>query len=375
MEIAQEKVKITTQEELDSFLFNYEPSEEVISIDITRSGNFTFDSKGKDVSSIVVCICGKANNSLTDKVNITFNSSPYGIKVYRNYTEVKVSSNETSHDSYVDVNSDHCSLDLKGIRVVKIFDSRTVDLSLNKLEMDTNSIYTEVIISGNSTVYICDNNMLRNAQVYLRDGSKLFIRSDWAIKDVNFCLDGRSKLEVVRVSYVTRVNLCAFDSSVFEVHSKYDMPEFNTQFFDNAHIVYKIIYYDNILDYCEKNNIEHTDTYGYFYKIVSKDKDGKLKAPQYSDYEYKVGTYAYPREGFDESSEECASGIHCSSLNWILRHYGNTKNATVLKLRVEFKDLAPYEVGRMPEKLRCKKAYVEKVVHPKDLGPRKMLLN
>lgn len=374
METAQEKeLQITTQEELDSFLFNYEPSEKQIDIDVIQSGNFIFDSKGKDVSKVTVHISGEAKDSLADVIKIEFTTSPGHIRVYRRYTQVKVSPNKVSYDPYVYVNSAYCSLDLHSIRTVEIFDSRTIDLSINDCELEGGA-KTKVLISGDSSVYICDDHQLKNAQVRLLNGSKLFIRSNFSIRDVNFYLCDRSQLEITKATYTSRVNLCAFDSSTFVVDSRYDMPLEDIQLFDNAHIVYRAIYYDNILDYCEKNNIEHTNTYGYFYKIVRKGENDKLTAPNYPDYEYKIGEYAYPKEGFDEIAEECASGIHCSDLNWALRYYGSTKNAIVLKLRVEFKDFAPYEAGRVPEKLRCKKAFVEKIVDPDTLGPRKMLL-
>lgn len=374
METTQEKeLQITTQEELDSFLFNYEPSEELVGIDIVRSGNFTFDSKGKDVSKVTVHISGEAKNSLADVVKIEFKTSPGRIRVQRRFTQVKVFPNEVSYDPYVFVNSAYCSLDLHSIQTVEIFDSRTIDLSINDCELEGGA-KTKVLIGSDSSVYVCDDNQLKNAQVRLLGGSKLFIRSNFSIRDVDFYLRDRSQLEITKAAYTSRVSLCAFDSSTFVVDSRYNMPLENIQFFDNAHIVYSAIYYDNILDYCEKNNIEHTNTYGYFYKIVRKGENDKLTAPSYPDYEYKIGEYAYPGEGFDETAEECASGIHCNDLNWALRYYGDTYNAVVLKLRVEFKDFAPYEAGRVPEKLRCKKAFVEKIVDPETLGPRKMLL-
>lgn len=47
-------IKITTQEELNNFLYNYKPSKEKVEIEILDGEIFSFDSKGKDVSNIFI---------------------------------------------------------------------------------------------------------------------------------------------------------------------------------------------------------------------------------------------------------------------------------------------------------------------------------
>lgn len=367
---------VKTQEELDSYLFNYEPNPDdtqVLYI-VSDGGALTFDSKEKNVADLIVWITNgtDSNNKIAD-LNITFVSPPQRIDVYRSRTNLTCNFPKNELSGIVKVSHvNKCQITALNVQ--------TIDIVQSYIYFNSHTSGDRFDINKHSTICITDSSVLvghsdslQDANVTLRGHT--IMSNHGQIDRVNFYLYDSSRLNMHTDNYY-RCSYCAFDSSSIDLMSSLDSLRGEKEFYDNAHISYSNKYYDSILDYCEKRNIEHTNTYGYFYKIVRKEND-RLVPVAYivDDFEYYVGDYAYPNNGFSEDSSQCESGIHCGDLNYILRNFGNLNgDLVVLKLRVEFKDFAPYKVGRVPEKLRCKKVFVEKIVDPNNLGLRSYLL-
>lgn len=232
---------------------------------------------------------------------------------------------------------------------------------------------------NNSDIYVCcgADDKLLFTDVYIGNGG--FLNVNGYATSSNFILTSNGNLYIPPNGTVLAEHICAFDDSTitFERNSDYLYYSKAIQTFDNArvNIIYHAKKYKDIFEYCNENDIEHTNTYGYFYKIVRVNDNNEFVSLHDSDFKYHIGKYVYPQNGFSEDDIICSSGIHCSSLNYVLREFGAGNHLTVLKLRVEFADLAVYEPNAIPQKLRCRKAFVEKVVDSNTLGPRAMLLN
>lgn len=235
----------------------------------------------------------------------------------------------------------------------------------------------------NSFIYVRPEKDLHMSGVLAHANVNIMKGGDVSIEGFadssNFILTANGNMYIYPNGSVLSDHICAFDNSTITIdqRDRYLFYSKAIQTFDNARVIttYGFEMYKDIFEYCKVNNIEHTDTYGYFYKIVQQEDDDRLTAIFDHDFQYNIGDYVYPNNGFSEDDAVCSSGIHCSSLNYALREFGRGENLVILKLRVEFKDLAPYEPNAIPQKLRCKKAFVEKIVSPETLGARGLLLN
>lgn len=371
MEDIKNPIKINSQAEMDSFIYNYNnrmyENCDYITATIQASGSLVVKNKDTDMANVTLDFFDGQDADPT--LDVTVDASIGIVDIYRNHTHVTCS-NVIKVNAY---QASDVSLDLTNVREVEIGNS-TVTLSSIK---NSCTKPTSFIINY-STVFVPEHGHMANTLVEISSGGTLTMVGGHLNNRFILTENGNLCVENGIISAAPSM-ICAFDYSTITVLEQEDIAQFQNyaQLFDHATVntIYPMVKYDNILDYCEKNDIEHTNTYGYFYKIV-KQQDDKFFANYDKDYEYKVGEWVYPTNGFSERcDDECAPGIHCGGLNYVLREYGHGENLAILKLRVEFDDFAPYTPGNFPKKLRCRKAFVEKAVNPNTLGIRQILLN
>lgn len=173
------------------------------------------------------------------------------------------------------------------------------------------------------------------------------------------CIDNIiiTKGQMRAVNESNSTDIFAFDMSVCHTVPTKNMKSY-------GHSVIKI--YDKTNIDCKEPIDEKS---GYFYKVVNKDLTAQYHSwgsKEEIPCQYKIGEWVYP-DSFDESDTVCSHGLHFfGTIPEVINYNAGIKsNEVILKLKVNFEDIAPIPTSiedAGENKRRARKVFVEGIV-------------
>lgn len=315
-----------------------------------------------------------------DKEKVETSSDHYNIKLTNLY-KIDVDCSDVASSSFIRISEKYC------LGLIILHNCDKLDITI---DIESEDHFVGIQICGNensittyhnSNVFINGNNNIIKGKncCYLEvEGNNNTLSISGQAKGI--CISGKNNIINLYTSEYWQIKKGCIDCSIVAyAKSKFDNYSFSSSIFCFGRTLCRTVkckkgetFGESVIYYLTEKTGKNwcrepiDDKCGYFYKAVSKDLT-PLVYKRNNNIVYTPGTYVHP-DSFILNEITCGQGIHFfGSIVEAIDFASNGLNTKekeykIVKLKVDFEDIAPIAQSNYYGKMRARKVYVDSIV-------------